>query len=1154
MSNRKQLLEAIAAIESQRSVLGDENVETALSQLRQQLAEVEKLEAVSSLKLSGERKHVTVMFADISGFSGLTDSLDPESVRELVNACFDHLVPIVHKYGGTVEKFIGDEIMAIFGAPVAHENDPERALRAALEILDELPAFNDAHNVDMGMHIGISTGLVIAGGIGIKGRQEYGVMGDAVSLAAKLASYSQRDEIIIGPETKQLTMSLFEFEPLGPTRFTGSITPIHIYKLKEIKQRRSQFGLRTLEESATRMIGRESELAAIQNSINNAFTNRHTTLMTVVGEAGIGKSRLMQEFRLWLASAFDDVKAFQGRCTQERQGVANHLLRELFASHLGISESDPIDDVRATLEKGIAEILPEAGEIKAQFLGAWFGYDYKQSPHVADLQGDAEQLHSRSMLYLEQFFTAITAKHPVVIFVDDIHWADGGSLNAIIDICQRCPELPLFILCLARPELLTRRQNWGKDLRISCAKMISLDPLPEKDVLALVDEILKKTTNVPPILLEFLVTRAGGNPYYLEELIQMLIDQGVIEMKQGDWQVALEKLAMMPVPATLTAVLQARIDRLTPPQKQALQQAAVVGRVFWDAVLDELGTFSADQLPELAQRDLVVPQERSAFIGTNEYIFKHVLLRDVTYKTLLKKNRSSYHGVVASWLMNITKENGRLDEYAAIIGEHLEKAGETKSAVEWYGHAGIQSAGQFDQEAAEALLTRALELTPSADKAARFKLLLAREAVYHLEGKRDQQAADLTLLKELVGEQGEDTEIQERWAAQVLIRQAEYAGAVSDYPAAIQAASESLAKSESIGDGELAAESLARWGDVLCRQGEYGEAHERHTAGKIHAESAGAQKYLAENLKGLGNVAYLQGSYQEAQTFLMEALDLERKIKDRRGERRCLSNLGIVARAQGDFARAREYYEKSLEIGREIGSRRGESVCLNNLGNVAYLQGDYYNASSSYEKALEIRLKIGDKRGESVCLNNLGNAAFSQGDWPFARQFYQASLQIREEIGDKRGLGLIFHNLGALAYEEGDLEKAEAYFHQALILREELGLPQYTVEDQAGIARVALAAGDLEKALQRLTPVLDYLTENPTLNGAEHPYRVFLICGQILLAAGETSLAKNLLGTAYNRLVELAEMLPSVDQRTLFWQARDYAGINRIWRELGVDD
>ncbi len=291
-----QLEAALAALEAQRAVLGDTVVEAALVSMREKLAALSSPPQAGGTEggLQGERKLVTVMFADISGFTGLAETMDPEAVRDLMNGCFERLVPVVEKYEGTVDKFIGDEIMALFGAPVAHENDPERALRAALEMIDALAEFNADRGTDLGVHFGINTGLVIAGGIGTGERQEYSVMGDAVNLAARLEDASERGKILVGPDTHRLTAPLFEFETLEPIQVKGKVEPVPVYRLLAAKAVPGRVrGIAGLESP---LVGREAEFRALQEAIERLRTGVGG-IVTIVGEAGLGKSRLVAE--LW---------------------------------------------------------------------------------------------------------------------------------------------------------------------------------------------------------------------------------------------------------------------------------------------------------------------------------------------------------------------------------------------------------------------------------------------------------------------------------------------------------------------------------------------------------------------------------------------------------------------------------------------------------------------------------------------------------------------------------------------------------------------------------------------------------------------------------------------------------------------------------------
>ncbi|MCP4541542.1 MAG: AAA family ATPase [Chloroflexi bacterium] len=286
---------AIAQLEAQRATLGDAVVDAMIAAARKELTALDETPA-STQALEGERKLVTIMFADISGFTAMAETMDPEAVRDLMNACFERLVPVVEKYEGTVDKFIGDEIMALFGAPLAHENDPERALRAALEMMDALIEFNAERSTDLGLHFGINTGLVIAGGLGTRGRQEYSVMGDAVNLAARLEDASKRGEIFVGPDTYRLTAPLFEFEVLEPIQVKGKVEPLQIYRLVGLKTEPGHVrGLETKGISSP-LVGRDTEFMAL-NACIERLMNGQGGIVSVIGEAGVGKSRLMAEIR-----------------------------------------------------------------------------------------------------------------------------------------------------------------------------------------------------------------------------------------------------------------------------------------------------------------------------------------------------------------------------------------------------------------------------------------------------------------------------------------------------------------------------------------------------------------------------------------------------------------------------------------------------------------------------------------------------------------------------------------------------------------------------------------------------------------------------------------------------------------------------------------
>ena len=706
----KQLEQAIVALEAQRATLGDAIVDAALGSMRQQLAELEHTKDNSALAFEGERKLVTIMFADLSGFTALAENLDPEAVRELVNACFSRLVPIVDRYEGTVEKFIGDEIMAIFGAPVANENDPERALRTALEMMDELEKFNADHNINMGMHIGINTGLVIAGGIGSEGQQQYGVMGDAVNLAKRLEEVAPSGGVLISHATYRHVRGVFSVQAQEPIQVRGKARPVHTYLVKQAKPRAFRIETRGVVGIETRMVGRDAELLTLQNIFRDAMEDAETRVVTVVGEAGVGKTRLLYEFDKWIELLPEEVWCFKGWATTGMQTIPYGAIRRMFAYRFEIMESDSAATVMEKLRAGMAVALSPD---QADLAGHLIGFDLPTNQTLQKAL-DNETFRERALVGLVDYFRELT-REPMVIFLEDIHWADDSSLDLIDHLATALPEAHLLVVCLARPSLFERRPGWGEGREAHVS--LHLKALSRRESRVLVAEILQKVEDIPAALRDLVVEGAEGNPFYVEELIKMLIDDGVIQSQDGGWVVELERLAEVNVPPTLTGVIQARLDSLPSEERMVLQRASVVGRLFWDTAVAELAatvdrSFDKDELALLLDalrgRDLIFRREHSTFVKTEEYTFNHVLLRDVIYETVLLKLRRVYHKQVATWLE--TNAGDRLGEYLGLIAGHYELAGDQAKAIAYLLRAGDRAQLTYAHQEAIDAYQRALTL------------------------------------------------------------------------------------------------------------------------------------------------------------------------------------------------------------------------------------------------------------------------------------------------------------------------------------------------------------------------------------------------------------------------------------------------------------
>src|SRR6185312_4241437 len=457
--------------------------------------------------------------------------------------------------------------------PVAAEDDPERAVKAALAMQKELADFAASSGRPLKMRIGVNTGPVLLGAVGANA--EFTAMGDAVNLASRLEHAAPVGGVLISHDVYRHVRGVFEVESLEPISVKGKKEPIQVYLVKKANPRTFRSTSRGADIE-TPMIGREGELKILQDALRQAIEDRESQVVTVVGEAGLGKSRLLLEFDRWVELLPDRVWYFKGRASPSMINSPYGLLRDLFAYRFEILETDGADAVREKLERGVGGFLPgDSGAVeKAHFIGQLLGYDFSSSPHLKSVLGDARQMRERALVYVGQLFSEAASKQPVLLLFEDIHWADERSLEALAQVIAACPKLQLAAVFLARPALFERMPSWGEGR--SNHQRVSLKPLSKLDSRRLVGEILRKVESVPADLRDMIVSNAEGNPFYVEELVKMLGEEGVIVQDGERLRVESGRLAELKVPPTLTGVLQARLDGLSAGERETLQRASVV--------------------------------------------------------------------------------------------------------------------------------------------------------------------------------------------------------------------------------------------------------------------------------------------------------------------------------------------------------------------------------------------------------------------------------------------------------------------------------------------------------------------------------------------------------------------------------------------------
>jgi class 3 adenylate cyclase len=628
-----------------------------------------RVEAPEPTPQGQERRLVTVLFADLTGSTHLGERFDPEELRDVLDAYFAAMREEIEAMGGTVEKFIGDAVVAVFGVPAAHEDDPGRALRAALRMRTRLTELNRdleaRHGVSLEMRIGVNTGEVLAAVNPRPG--EPMVTGDAVNVAARLEQTADPGEIVVAERTARAART-FRFRALGALDLRGKEHSVPAVVLLDERRDVPERGVPGLQAP---MVGRERESDVLRSLYARVQQERRPHLVTVYGDPGVGKSRLVREFVTWTGSRTPGARLVTGRCLPYGDGVTYWPLAEILKEHAGVLDTDPAWRVLAKVSGACDTILAGDPAIRPDRACAALAYTIGVEDPDQPMPAEPRQVRVEMHAAWRGFFTSIARDTPVVAVIEDIHWADPALLDLLQDVTERV-EGPLLFVCTARPELTDLRPTWGGGRRN--ASSLSLDPLTREDSDRLVSHLLA-VDELPDTTRDQILLRAEGNPFFLEEIVRHLIDEGRIVQASGRWRAA-ESIGDVVIPDTVQGVLSARIDLLDASAKRTLQLAAVVGRVFWSApvrmLLDGQRERLNETLDHLEERDLVRSRLGSSIAGEPEFAFKHILTREVAYESLPRRERGSAHAVVARWIRDTAGE--RADELVELLAYHHEEA------------------------------------------------------------------------------------------------------------------------------------------------------------------------------------------------------------------------------------------------------------------------------------------------------------------------------------------------------------------------------------------------------------------------------------------------------------------------------------------------
>ena len=1120
--------------------------------------------------LQGERKQVTVMFADISGFTAMSEQRDAEEVVTLVNACFAKLSECVYRYEGTIDKYIGDAIMAVFGAPRAHEDDPERTIRTALDMREALDKFNVNPPLPLaeplGIHIGIGTGYVVHGLIGTERHQDRTVMGDAVNLAARLEDVSEQGQIFVSEDTYRLTSRLFVFKELDPVTVKGKAAPVKIYEVLGVREQPGS--MRGLTGLRAPLVGRDTEAQLLSVAVSGLHAGQGGVVL-VEGEAGIGKSRLVAEVRHNLESVVPGLRWLEGRGLSYGRSLSYHLLASVLRNYLGLTDED--DEMRVWLKLRAMgpDLFGERADDVLPYLAMLLGLRLPEVMAEKIPQANPQLLQQRVFVAFGELVKAVCAEKPLVLAFDDMHWADPSSVELIEHLMELTKDHQLLILCVSRPdreapfwEIRERSMTEYGDTLVH----IPLNPLSSSQSRTLLDSLLQ-IERLPREIEHAILIRAEGNPLFVEEVLRTLIEEGTLTREDGSWRVT-RAVDITEIPDTLQGVLTARIDRLDDTMKRVVQIAAVVGRVFQRYVLDRAVDDPSTLDNCLAQLQIAeIIRERSTEPEA-EYIFKHILTQEAAYRSLLSQQRKAYHRRIADALARLFWERG--EEYAGLVAAHYERAEAWPRALRYLKRAGDAARTSFAIKEAIDYYNRALQVADRLGDAAK---PAERLSLYEHRGQL------LARLADVEGALGDYERMHDLAQAVSGSKKAELRalneiGALQagrhDYVRAADHFNQALALARDIGDEVGIADSFNRLGAFYFNAGKPDDAQACHRESLEIARALQDNALLAASLDGLGQIDLLRGRVRAGLDKYGQIADLQRRLGDQAGLMEALNALAAAYTWLGEYGQAAESCEEALAFVSKVGNlpvvpslhtylaishlNRGDLgkagdhlqagilvarslehismqvFCLSWLGYYHLVLGWFDTALGSVEEAVNLAHKLGslwDMRART----GLGIVRLYRGELNEAVQVLSKVYKVACELDFAPEQAVVLYELGRAYLATGNLDAAGQSLEGLLGVADRCELREYQIRGRWLQGRFALAKSDLDEALEALE---DAHARAEAIGSRLILWRTDSALGDVHRAAGRSAEAKAAYLRAWETLHTVAATLPDEEaQRSM---------------------
>jgi class 3 adenylate cyclase/tetratricopeptide (TPR) repeat protein len=989
------------------------------------------------------RKVVTIVFADVTGSTALGERLDPEALRRVMGRYFDEMAAVIERHGGTVEKFIGDAVMAVFGIPRLHEDDAVRAVRAAVGMREALAALNAdlerAHGEGLAARIGVNTGEVVAGDPAAGQRL---VTGDPVNVAARLEQAAAPGEVLIGDPTYRLVKDAVEVEAVDPLTLKGKEDRVRAFRLIAVSAGAAGHE-RHLDSP---MVGRTKELSLLEHALERAIGERTSQLFTLMGPAGVGKSRLVLEF---LGGAASAALILRGRCLSYGEGITFFPLDDVIHQAAGIGQRNSADDARAKLA-GVLEGAPDADRI-ADLVAGLFGW---ATP------GSTEDAFWAVRKMLEH----LARERPVVVVFDDIHWAEPTFLDLIDHLSDWTRDAPILVLCIARPELLEIRPGWGGG-KLN-ATSILLEPLPVDDASELVDNLLG-SAEMPEAARLRILEAAEGNPLFVEEMLAMLIDDGLLRLEDGVWR-AIEDLADVTIPPTIQLLLAARLERLDAEERAVIERGAVEGKVFHAGAVTTLSTDAVrpnvrSRLLALARKELIRP-DRPEFAGEDAFRFRHLLIRDAAYQAMPKEQRAELHERFADWLEGAARD--RLAEYEEILAHHLEQAYRYRAEL-----------GSVDEHATE----------------------VRRRAVGHLlaSAARADERGDLTAARTLTERSVELAKGVERVAG--LVALAELLSEVGEYTEAHPVAGNAVEAATSLGDraSALRAELIQNFTKLSVDPG-WSMAQAIGVARRVLEE---AEQLGDRDLQDLALLAIAQELFFLGRTS--EAIETLDRLSGRAAAMRRRERTEIASQLAVNAYFGAVPVEDAFEVLDRAAEIRGESLAGRAhddrvRGALLGMAGRFDEAQSAFDEADALYDELGSPSIKVATTQVVGETLRLEGRLDDAERVFRAMNEAYDAMEEKGFNSTVCAVLAHVLCDQGRFEEAESFARRSRDMSADDDFASQS-EWRTAQARVLVDRGRIDEALTLVDEALEVAEHTDYIDWQAQGLEVR---GTVLQAAG----------------------------------------------------